>query len=81
MGGDGNNAPPIFKTTDQIYFEIVDCLCGRFQGLSPFEVLNTPTREVFDLYVDCIINDRKEQPTGSKKDQDQWVTSKTATWH
>lgn len=78
MGGEVS--PPVFKTTDQIYFELIDCLCSRFIGLSPFEVLNRPTREVFDLYVDCIINDRKEKKPGSKQ-KDQWVTSKTATWH
>lgn len=73
-----NTSPPSFKTIDEIFFEIVEKLCERFIGLSPFEVLNTPIGEVFDLYVDVIIHDMKEKQ-GSN--QDQWVTSANATWH
>lgn len=79
MGG-GNGAPPVFKTTDEIFFELINTLCNRFIGLSPFEVLNRPTREVFDLYVDCIKHDRKKS-NGGNNQQEVWVTSKTATWH
>lgn len=58
----------------------MDLLTKRFVGLSPFEVLNTPTSEVFDLYVDCVLHDRKEK-TKSKQQDAIWVTSKNATWH
>lgn len=47
-------------------------------GLSPFEILNRPMREVFNLYADCIIHDRK---ANGNQQQDVWVTSKTANWH
>ena len=48
-------------------------------ALSPFEVLNTPMEDVFELYVDVIIHDCKDKKTN--KNNDVWVTSKTATWH
>lgn len=50
-------------------------------GLSPFEVLNTPTREVYDLFVNCVIHDSKDKKTNGKNKEVEWVTSKTATWH
>ena len=52
-------------------------------ALSPFEVLNTPTQEVYDLYVDAIIHDHKQKKTNGTKtqQQDEWITSKNATWH
>lgn len=49
-------------------------------GLSPFEILNRPTREVYDLYVDVIIHDRREK-NGGTQGGDTWVTSENATWH
>ena len=47
--------------------------------MSPFEVLNRPTREVYDLYADLVIHDMREK--NGKKQQEVWVTSATATWH
>ena len=74
------NAPSVLKTERELNFDIINTLCGRFMGLSPFEVLNAEIGEVFDLYVDCIIHDYKEKD--GKKEQDEvWVTSKNATWH
>lgn len=49
-------------------------------ALSPFEVLNTPMDQVYDIYVNCIIHDSKEKGL-SKSREEEWVTSKTATWH
>jgi len=49
-------------------------------GLSPFEILNRPTREVYDLYADLVIHDMKEKQ-GNNSKQDVWVTSANATWH
>lgn len=57
---------------------ILDVLTKRFNGLSPFEILNTPTAEVLDLYVDTILYDFKEK---KKNNGDVWVTSKNAKWH
>lgn len=50
-------------------------------ALSPFEILNTPMNEVFDIYVNCIIHDKKEKGGTSDKSQDVWVTSANANWH
>ena len=49
-------------------------------ALSPFEVLNAPMSAVFDLYVNCIIHDKKSKGETSNKEV-EWVTSKNATWH
>lgn len=68
------------KSSNEIYFDIIDCLCNRFMGLTPFEVMNAPLDEVMDLYVDCILHDRKDKTKG-KSSGDEWVTSKTASWH
>ena len=74
------NASPMTKakTIDETFFDLIDTLCGRFFGLSPFEVLNMETRDVFDLYVDVIIHDKKGKKTDTNE---QWVTSENATWH
>lgn len=55
---------------------MIDTLCNRFLGLSPFDVMNADTRDVYDLYVDVIIHDLKEKQ-GTKK----YVTSENATWY
>lgn len=74
-----NNASPTTKlSVNEIFFTILDVLTKRFNGLSPFEILNTPTSEVLDLYVDTILNDFKEK---NKNNKNVWVTSKNATWH
>jgi hypothetical protein len=43
-------------TTSEILFDIVDSLCGRFMGMTPFEVMNAPLEDVMDLYVDSILH-------------------------
>lgn len=74
------SASPISnKSMEETYFDILDRLCGRFMALSPFEVLNSETADVYGLYVAAIIHDSKEKKKGTG--QDEWVTSKTATWH
>lgn len=50
-------------------------------GLSPFEVLHTDLEDVLDLYVNCVIKDSKENKTNNRGNQDEWVTSKNASWH
>lgn len=47
-------------------------------GLSPFEVLTSDLERVFDLYVDCLIHDKREKQNNS---EDIWVTSQNANWH
>lgn len=49
-------------------------------SLSPFEVLKAPMSDVFDIYVNCIIHDKRKKGETSKN-EDVWVTSKTANWH
>ena len=68
------------QTSGEILFDIVDTLCNRFTALSPFEVMNAPLGDVMDLYVDCVLHDKKDKTKG-KSTQDEWVTSKTASWH
>lgn len=76
----GENPPSSNKTIDEILFEMIDTLCGRFMGLTPFEVLNSPTKQVFELWVDVIINDQNKNGK-QKEEKIEWVTSKNATWH
>jgi hypothetical protein len=49
-------------------------------ALSPIEVMNAPLEDVMDLYVDCILHDKKDKKKG-KSSEGEWVTSKTASWH
>lgn len=63
------------NSKQDVYFEILETLCSRFMSLSPIEILNTDIVQVLDLYVACAINDY------NKKKQEQWVTSKNATWY
>ena len=52
-------------------------------GLTPIDVLNSPTRDVYDLYVDVIIHDTREKKVTNQNGKGgvMWVTSKEATWH
>ena len=75
----GDNPPSSNKTIDEILFGMIDTLCGRFMGLTPFEVLNTPTKQVFELWVDVIIHDQNKND--KQEEKIEWVTSKNATWH
>lgn len=70
-----NTSPSQTKTINEAYYDIVETLCSRFVGLSPFEVINQELRDVYDLYVDIAIHDFKN------KKKEGWVTSKTASWH
>ena len=68
------------RSVREVNFGIIDYLCGRFQGLSPFEILNSDIGDVYDLYVDSAINQIKsENEKGVEKRN--WVTSKDASWH
>lgn len=49
-------------------------------GLTPFEILKTPFDEVMQIYVDCILHDKREKQNGPREEV-EWVTSKNATWH
>jgi len=68
------------SSVSESFFDVVDALCGRFQGLSPFEVMETDMAEVYDLYVSVIIHDFSEKKKGKPADG-VWVTSQNATWH
>ena len=76
----GDNPPSSNKTIGEILFGMIDTLCGRYIGLTPFEVLNSPTKQVFDLWVDVIIHDQNSKGN-QKEEKIEWVTSKNATWH
>ena len=73
-----SGAPSVNKTDRECNFGIVDTLCQRFTGLSPFEVMHADLADVMALYTDTVINDHKEKTNNS---QDVWVTSENATWH
>lgn len=73
-----SSAPPVKKSVREGFHDIIDGLCNRFAGLSPFEVMNTDLEDVYSLYVDVAIHDYKAQ---NKKADGVWVTSQTATWH
>lgn len=74
--------PPIKKnkSMSENWYEIIDGLCNRFMGLSPFEVMNTDIHDVYQLYVDVIIHNQKENENPTS-DNRMWVTSKNASWH
>lgn len=72
-----NSSPYFKKSVREGFYDVIDALCGRFQGLSPFEVMNSDMEDVYCLYVDVVIHDYKEKHKGDGV----WVTSKTATWH
>lgn len=72
-----SSSPYFKKSVREGFYDVVDALCGRFQGLSPFDVLNADVGDVYDLYVDVVIHDYKEK----QKPQGVWVTSKDASWH
>lgn len=76
------NAPSVSKTKSvrEGFHEIIDGLCGRFSGLSPFEVMNTDLQDVYTLYVDVIIHDNRIKKTQTHANE-VWVTSENATWH
>jgi hypothetical protein len=78
-GVEFSSSPSSKLTTSEILFDIVDTLCGRFMALSPFEVMNAPLDDVMDLYVDSILSEKRKKK--GKSQQDEWVTSKTASWH
>lgn len=65
--------------TSEMLFDMMDSLCGRFMGMTPFEVMNAPLEDVIDLYVDCILHEKREKK--GKSSEGEWVTSKTASWH
>lgn len=73
-----NGAPSVTKTERENNFGIVDTLCQRFTGLSPFEVMHADLTDVMALYTDTVINDSNEKKGNT---QDVWVTSANATWH
>lgn len=75
------SSPISKKTINESFYDIIDTLCGRFIGLTPFQVLEAETRMVYNLYTDCIIHDANNKKKGAKKENAEWVTSKTATWH
>lgn len=75
------DAPPAKKSASDIYFEMVEALCGHFAGLSPFEVMNSDIKDVYDLYVDLAIYAYKKSNHQNNNNGAIWVTSKTATWH
>lgn len=61
---------------------IVDVLCQRFMGLSPFEVMNAPLDQTYDLYVYCVLNDSRKKTNGNNpKEKIEWVNSTNANWH
>jgi len=49
-------------------------------ALTPFDILNADMALVFDIYVNCIIHDKREKGVNKNKG-DVWVTSQNANWH
>lgn len=80
-------ASQIKKTSNEIFFDILTSLCARFPALSPFDILNRPAREVFDLYIDAVVQMDREKKRGggasqqSAEEEVEEVYSWNATWH
>ena len=68
-------------------FDIVTTLCARFPALSPFDIFERPARDVFDLYIDAVIQvargGENGNATGSKgnEGEPERVYSWNASWH
>ena len=71
------------RTARESFFDVIAFLCSRFPSLTPIEVLNSETRDVYDLYVDTILKDTRERKEGKAPTTigAKWVTSSEATWH
>lgn len=72
-------------TYREAIYSIIELLTNEFVGLSPIELLNTPTNEVLELWTDTIINTKKEKkdaPTSkaSPTTDEETVYSYNATW-
>ena len=73
-------------TYRETLYSIIEMLTNKFVGLSPVELLNTPTDEVLELWTDTIINSKKDGKTPrTSKDEPatevETVYSYNATWH
>ncbi len=71
---------PKKQTIREGFYSVVEYLTSHFNGLSPFEIMNTDLNDVYDLYVDVAIHNYKKNKKGDPN-AGVWVTSKTATWH
>lgn len=74
------SASPAKQTIREGFHAVIEFLTSHFNGLSPFEIMNTEINDVYDLYVDVAIHNYKAKQKGNPNDG-VWVTSKTATWH
>ena len=76
----------IKKSTNEVYFDVITNLCERFPALSPFDLLERPTRDVFDLYIDAVIQadregKRRPDSDAGAENESEHVYSWNATWH
>lgn len=68
-------------------FDIITTLCARFPALSPFDILERPARDVFDLYIDAVIQADRGGENGNAKGskgnegEPERVYSWNAGWH
>lgn len=72
-------------TYRETFYSIIETLTSKFSGLSPIELLNTPTDVVLELWTDTIINSNKEKKgaptsTASPTMEEETVYSYNATW-
>ena len=85
---DKKTTPPDNRriTYRETFYSIIETLTNKFVGLSPVELLNSPTDDVLELWVDTIINSKKDRDglqksTGEPRTEVETVYSYNATWH
>lgn len=85
---DDKTTPPANRkiTYRETLYSIIETLTNKFVGLSPVELLNTPTDEVLELWTDTIINSKKDGKTSQASNaapttEVETVYSYNATWH
>lgn len=62
-------------------FDIITTLCARFPALSPFDILERPARDVFDLYIDAVIQADRAKGSKGNEGEPERVYSWNAGWH
>ena len=85
---DKQTTPPDNRSTTyrETFYSIIETLTNKFVGLSPVELLNSPTDEVLELWTDTIINSKKDRDglrksTAEPTTEVETVYSYNATWH
>lgn len=79
-----NAAPPDNQkiTYRETFYSIIETLTAKFTGLSPIDLLNTPTSTVLELWTDTIINSKKNRKHAAEGTDTPTTTAETVySWN